>query len=106
MGYVALSGTTPNHFVSLIRSTHADGCGQSAVSGTAKCTTSSTGARESSETTHSDKFDEASDLTNRPDEQLLASARRDFSGRQRSPQADWYHLSMAPVFPIRKSRIL
>jgi len=92
VGYVPLSGTTPNHFVSLIRSTHADGCGQSAVSGTAKCTTSSssTGARESSETTHADKFDEASDLTNRPDEQLLASASRDFSGRQRSPQADWF----------------
>ena len=82
VGYVPLSGTTPNHFVSLIRSTHADGCGQSAVSGTAKCTTSSTGARESSETTHSDKFDD--------DEQLLASASHDFSGRQRSPQAYWF----------------
>ena len=46
--------------------------------------------------------DEDIDLTNCPDDELLAKAGRVFSGRQRSPQADWF--TTCPWLVISRSK--
>jgi hypothetical protein len=46
------------------------------------------------------------DLTNCPDDELLASASREFSGRQRSPQADWFTTNPWLVISMSKKFVL
>jgi len=48
------------------------------------------------------QFDEDNDLTHCPDEQLLGSASREFGGRRRCPQADWF--ATYPWLVISRSR--